>query len=63
MAAILASGRRIITSAATALYTPMAQRSPPAAYNTIVDQELREIWEVRYWRHLLENFILWEDRE
>ncbi len=33
------------------------------AYNTIVDQELREIWEVRYWRHLLENFILWEDRE
>lgn len=34
-----------------------------AAYNVIVDQELREIWEVRYWRHLLENFILWEDRE
>ncbi len=29
MAAILASGQRIITSAATALYTPMAQRSPP----------------------------------
>ncbi|MBX3171689.1 MAG: filamentous hemagglutinin N-terminal domain-containing protein [Candidatus Eremiobacteraeota bacterium] len=34
-----------------------------ASYNTIVDQELREIWEVRYWRHLLENFIIWEDRE
>jgi len=33
------------------------------AYNVIVDQELREIWEVRYWRHLLENFIIWEDRE
>ncbi|MBX3166597.1 MAG: filamentous hemagglutinin N-terminal domain-containing protein [Candidatus Eremiobacteraeota bacterium] len=33
------------------------------AYNVIVDQELREIWEVRYWRHLLEAFIIWEDRE
>jgi filamentous hemagglutinin family protein len=33
------------------------------AYNVIVDQELREIWEVRYWRHLLEGFIIWEDRE
>ncbi|MBS2039812.1 hypothetical protein JST97_32810, partial [bacterium] len=34
-----------------------------AAYNVIVDQELREIWEIRYWRHLLEGFIIWEDRE
>ncbi|MBS2033796.1 filamentous hemagglutinin N-terminal domain-containing protein [bacterium] len=33
------------------------------AYNVIVDQELREIWEIRYWRHLLEGFIIWEDRE
>ena len=33
------------------------------AYNVIVDQELREIWEVRYWRHLLEDIIIWEDRE
>ena len=33
------------------------------AYNVIVDQELREIWEVRYWRHLLEGIIIWEDRE
>jgi len=33
------------------------------AYNVIVDQELREIWEIRYWRHLLEGFVIWEDRE
>ncbi|MBN9416527.1 MAG: filamentous hemagglutinin N-terminal domain-containing protein [Candidatus Eremiobacteraeota bacterium] len=34
-----------------------------AGYNALVDQELREIWEVRYWRHLLERFVIWEDRE
>ena len=33
------------------------------SYNTLVDQELREIWEVRYWRHMLERLIIWEDRE
>ena len=33
------------------------------SYNTLVDQELREIWEVRYWRHLLERMVIWEDRE
>ncbi|MBX3172200.1 MAG: filamentous hemagglutinin N-terminal domain-containing protein [Candidatus Eremiobacteraeota bacterium] len=34
-----------------------------ATFNALVDQELREIWEVRYWRHLLERFVIWEDRE
>lgn len=33
------------------------------SYNAIVDQELSEIWEVRYWRHLLERLVIWEDRE
>lgn len=33
------------------------------SYNAIVDQELREIWEVRYWGHLLEGPVSWEDRE
>lgn len=32
-----------------------------AAYNAMVDQEVREIWEVRYWRRLLEGFVLWEE--
>ena len=40
-----------------------AEEKNRQAYNVIVDQELREIWEVRYWRHLLDGFILWEDRE
>ena len=34
-----------------------------ASYNAMVDQEVREIWEVRYWRHLLEGFVIWEDSE
>jgi filamentous hemagglutinin family protein len=33
------------------------------AYNVLVDLELREFWEVRYWRHLIESFVVWEDRE
>lgn len=33
------------------------------ACTVIVDQELREMWEIRYRRHLLEAFIIWEDRE
>ena len=40
-----------------------AEEKTRQSYNVIVDQELREIWEVRYWRHLLENLIIWEDRE
>jgi hypothetical protein len=32
------------------------------AFNAFVDQEVREIWEVRYWRRLLEGFIIWEDK-
>lgn len=36
----------------------------PIDPSTLVDhQDLREIWEIRYWRHLLEHFIIWEDRE
>jgi hypothetical protein len=30
-----------------------------AAFNAMVDQEVREIWEIRYWRHLLEGLVLW----
>lgn len=34
-----------------------------AAYATMVDQEIREIWEVRYWRRLLEGMVLWEESQ
>ena len=34
-----------------------------AAVNTMLAQELGFIWEVRYWRHLTERLVLWEDRE
>lgn len=51
----------------SAMLNQTAQKSEEertqSSYNAIVDQELREIWEVRYWRHLVERMILWEDRE
>lgn len=31
------------------------------AYATMVDQEVREIWEVHYWRRLIEGMVLWEE--
>jgi hypothetical protein len=70
MALVLPGGRPLVYPRELANLQAMlmgseddAEEKIRASYNTIVDQELREIWEVRYWRHLLENFILWEDRE
>ena len=33
------------------------------AYATMVDQEVREIWEVHYWRRLIEGMVLWEESQ
>lgn len=37
-----------------------AREKDRALFSTLVDQEVREMWEVRYWRRLLEGMILWE---
>ena len=41
--------------------SPESNDKDRAAFNAMVDQEVREIWEIRYWRRLLEGLILWQD--
>ena len=72
LALTVPGGKPVVYSAELAQLQALLLMSSPqddplekdrGAYNVIVDQELREIWEIRYWRHLLEGFIIWEDRE
>ncbi len=63
LALVLPGGPPMVSPEETAELEQMVGLDVAAAVNTMVAQEFGFIWEVRYWRHLTERLILWEDKE
>ena len=63
LALILPGGPPLVSSQEALELETLLGLDVAAAVNTMLAQELGFIWEVRYWRHLTERFVIWEDKE
>lgn len=63
LALVLPGGPPVVSAQEAAELAQMLGLDVAAAVNTLLAQEFGFIWEVRYWRHLTERLILWEDKE
>jgi len=63
LALVVPGGPPVVPAKELAELESMLGMDVGAAVNTMLAQELGFIWEVRYWRHLTERLVLWEDKE